>query len=166
MSGPNSGGGACHHADQYVGSFNQGSMTRRLPRALTSKHAWLTMRNSINPFSPGLLRVDRLIRGRLMLEIAARVLRPDRDERPRRLREVEGIHDAGRALVRRSQRAEPPHVLDELQDAAELVRRVRDVTGLSRDRLAGIRRHYQHRHAESESAPVIEHRRRLVIVEA
>src|SRR5581483_5897271 len=75
--------------------------------------------------------VDGQVRRFLMHEEPARVLRPDGFELTRRLTEVEHIRDAVRSAIGRIEPAQVERVLDEPDDAAELVERVRDITALA-----------------------------------
>ena len=67
------------------------------------------------PSHGGLLRIDRFVRRTLLQEVRFRVLRLNRDERPRRLREVESVVDARRSGVGRTKAAEIERVFDELK---------------------------------------------------
>src|SRR5579871_6654057 len=90
--------------------------------------------------------------------------RRDLRERALLLGEVERVDDAVGARVRGAETAETPDVLDELDDAAELVLRVRDVAGRARHGLARVGRNDQHRNAESQTAPMVEWLRRLHLI--
>src|SRR5215472_15744003 len=78
-----------------------------------------------------LLIVNGLIRRRSMFEVALAILGSYRSELARRLGEREEIVDEiGRTRVGMAERTQPPVVLGEPQNAAELVLIVRDVAFL------------------------------------
>src|SRR5581483_2147584 len=101
--------------------------------------------------------VERVVGGTLTQEKGARIFRLNRRKRPRGLMEIEVAVEAGGARVGRPQTAQSETVLDEPDDASELV------TFMVHDVLPRVRGYDQHRNAHAQTLIVNLRRRDMVV---